>query len=123
MSELIPFLFLFIVALSIGIFLGKLIFAARFQAEKISLEEKLIALQAQFEQQKTQFLNEKNNLEKQLEIANAEKETIRNEKDSLAIQLSKKEVDFENLWERNKEQKDEVEKLQEKFTKEFEFSK
>jgi DNA recombination protein RmuC len=37
---------------SIGIFLGKLIFAARFQAEKISLEEKLIALQAQFEQQK-----------------------------------------------------------------------
>tara|TARA_R110002124_G_scaffold246760_2_gene411869 strand:+ start:530 stop:1900 length:1371 start_codon:yes stop_codon:yes gene_type:complete len=120
MSELIPFLFLFIIALSIGIFLGKLIFAARFQTEKISLEEKLIALQAQFEQQKTQFLNEKNNLEKQLEIANAEKETIRNEKDSLAIQLSKKEVDFENLWERNKEQKDEVEKLQEKFTKEFE---
>jgi len=34
--------------------------------------------------------------------------------------LSKKEVDFENLWERNKEQKQEVEKLQEKFTKEFE---
>ena len=29
-------------------------------------------------------------------------------------------MDFENLWERNKEQKDEVEKLQEKFTKEFE---
>ena len=49
-----------------------------------------------------------------------EKEAIRNEKDSLAIQLSKKEVDFENLWERNKEQKDEVEKLQQKFTKEFE---
>jgi DNA recombination protein RmuC len=38
----------------------------------------------------------------------------------LAIQLSKKEVDFENLWERNLEQKQEVEKLQEKFTKEFE---
>ncbi|MFT7250880.1 MAG: DNA recombination protein RmuC, partial [Flavobacterium sp.] len=33
---------------------------------------------------------------------------------------SKKEVDFENLWERNKEQKQEVEQLQEKFTKEFE---
>jgi DNA recombination protein RmuC len=38
----------------------------------------------------------------------------------LAIQLSKKEVDFENLWERNREQKNEVEKLQDKFTKEFE---
>jgi DNA recombination protein RmuC len=32
----------------------------------------------------------------------------------------KKEVDFENLWERNREQKNEVEKLQDKFTKEFE---
>jgi DNA recombination protein RmuC len=38
----------------------------------------------------------------------------------LAIQLSKKETDFENLWERNKEQKEEVEQLQQKFTKEFE---
>jgi DNA recombination protein RmuC len=53
-------------------------------------------------------------------LAIGEKEIIRSEKDSLAIQLSKKEVDFENLWERNKEQKQEVEKLQEKFTKEFE---
>ena len=84
------------------------------------MEEKLIALQTQFEQQKSQFLNDKNTLQKQLELFNSEKETIRREKDSLAIQLSKKEVDFENLWERNKEQKDEVEKLQEKFTKEFE---
>jgi DNA recombination protein RmuC len=38
----------------------------------------------------------------------------------LAIHLAKKENDFENLWERNKEQKQEVEQLQEKFTKEFE---
>jgi DNA recombination protein RmuC len=38
MSELIPFLFLFLIA-CIGIFLGKLIFAARFQSEKISLEK------------------------------------------------------------------------------------
>jgi DNA recombination protein RmuC len=49
-----------------------------------------------------------------------EKENIRTEKDSLAIQLTKSEVDFENLRERNVEQKQEVEKLQEKFTKEFE---
>jgi DNA recombination protein RmuC len=58
--------------------------------------------------------------EKQFQNANLEKENIRTEKDSLAIQLSKKETDFENLWERNLEQKQEVEKLQEKFTKEFE---
>jgi DNA recombination protein RmuC len=120
MSNMLPFLFLFIIALGLGIFIGKLIFSARFQSEKISLEEKLIALNSQFNQLKEQFLNDKIVFEKQLEITNSDKEIIRNEKDSLAIQLSKKEVDFENLWERNKEQKNEVEKLQEKFTKEFE---
>ncbi|MFA9190218.1 DNA recombination protein RmuC [Flavobacterium sp. FZUC8N2.13] len=120
MFDLFPFLFSFIIALSIGVFIGKLIFSARFQSEKTSLEEKLIAFNSQINQLKEQLSNEKVQFEKQLAISNQEKETIRNEKDSLAIQLSKKEVDFENLWERNKEQKDEVEKLQEKFTKEFE---
>ncbi|WP_281637537.1 DNA recombination protein RmuC [Flavobacterium marginilacus] len=110
----------FILALAIGVFIGKLIFSARFQSEKVSLEERLTAMNTQLVQQKEQFLLDKNAFEKQLELSNSEKENIRNEKDSLAIQLSKKEVDFENLWERNKEQKNEVEKLQEKFTKEFE---
>ena len=120
MSNMLPFLFLFSIALAIGVFIGKLIFSARFQSEKISLEEKLIAFSSQFNQLKEQLLNDKTIFEKQLENSTTEKEIIRNEKDSLAIQLSKKEVDFENLWERNKEQKNEVEKLQEKFTKEFE---
>jgi len=120
MLTILPFLLVFIIALAIGIFIGKLIFSARSQSEKISLEEKLIALNSLLSQQKEQFLLNKNAFEKQLELSNTEKETIRNEKDSLAIQLSKKEVDFENLWERNKEQKEEVGKLQEKFTKEFE---
>ncbi|HEY6144589.1 MAG TPA: DNA recombination protein RmuC [Flavobacterium sp.] len=120
MSNMLPFLLLFIVALAIGIFIGKLIFSARFQSEKISLEEKLIALNSQLNQQKEQSQIEKTSFEKQLELANSEKENIRNEKESINIQLTKKEVDFENLWQRNKEQKEEVEKLQEKFTKEFE---
>jgi DNA recombination protein RmuC len=59
-------------------------------------------------------------MEKTFFQANQEKETIRTEKEVLAIQLSKKEVDFDNLWERNKEQKEEVNQLQEKFSKEFE---
>jgi DNA recombination protein RmuC len=120
MPTLLSFLLLFVIALAIGVFIGKLIFSARSQSEKISLEEKIIALNHQFNQQKEQFFSEKTTFEKQLDISNTEKETIRNEKDSLAIQLSKKEVDFDNLWQRNKEQKEEVEKLQEKFTKEFE---
>lgn len=117
---MLPFLIIFIVALAIGVFIGKIIFSAKFQSEKISLEEKLIALNSQFNQLKEQIIVDKTTFEKQLENLNLDKENIRSEKDSLAIQLSKKEVDFENLWERNKEQKEEVEKLQEKFTKEFE---
>ena len=120
MSTVLPFLVVFIIALLLGIFLGKLIFSSRFLSEKISLEEKMIAANAQINQLKEQIDAEKANFDKQLQNSNSEKESIRTEKDSLAIQLSKKEVDFENLWERNKEQKEEVEKLQEKFTKEFE---
>ncbi|MBF7090370.1 DNA recombination protein RmuC [Flavobacterium sp. ALJ2] len=120
MLNLFPFLLAFLIALIIGAFIGKLIFSARFQSEKVSLNEKLIALTNQFQEQKAYFQSEKNNFEKQLQATNFDKEIIRTEKDSLAIQLSKKEVDFENLWERHKEQKNEVEQLQEKFTKEFE---
>jgi DNA recombination protein RmuC len=104
---------LFIVALAIGIFIGKLIFSAKSQSEKTFLEEKLNDL-------REQSLIEKSTFEKQLQQAIQEKESIRNEKEAINIQLTKKEVDFENLWQRNKEQKEEVEKLQEKFTKEFE---
>lgn len=113
MSTMLPFLLLFIVALAIGVFIGKLIFLAKSQSEKAFLEEKLNNL-------KEQSLIEKTALEKQIQQTIQEKETIRNEKEAINIQLTKKEVDFENLWQRNKEQKEEVEKLQEKFTKEFE---
>jgi DNA recombination protein RmuC len=131
MNSVLPFLLVFIIALAIGIFLGKLLFSANSKSEKASLEEKINGLFSQINQQKEQFQNERNQFEKQIQLdkidfekqlaaTNFEKETIRSEKDALAIQLSKKETDFENLWERNKEQKQEVEQLQEKFTKEFE---
>jgi DNA recombination protein RmuC len=99
----------FIIALAIGFFIGKLLSKAQSQSEKSGLEEKVYGLTNQIVELKNQF-----------ESSNTDKETIRTEKEVLAIQLSKKEVDFENLWERNKEQKQEVEQLQEKFTKEFE---
>jgi len=110
----------FIIALIIGVFIGKTLFLSKSQSEKASLEEKVNGLISQINQLKEQFQNERNQFEKQLLLSNTEKENIRVEKDTLAILLSKKETDFENLWERNKEQKQEVEQLQEKFTKEFE---
>lgn len=113
MQNTVVFISLFSVALGIGIFIGKLIFLSKVQAEKLVLEEKLNSL-------KDQFLIEKTSLENQLQQTNQEKENLRKEKESIQIQLAKKEGDFDNLWQRNIEQKEEVEKLQEKFTKEFE---
>ncbi|MEK8179654.1 DNA recombination protein RmuC [Flavobacterium buctense] len=109
MNDNLMLLIAFIIALTIGIYLGKMLFAAQSQSNKASLEEKINGLFQQIEQ-----------LKNQVNQTVQERENIRTEKEALAIQLSKKETDFENLWERNKEQKDEVEKLQEKFTKEFE---
>ncbi|WP_431242818.1 DNA recombination protein RmuC [Flavobacterium sp. P21] len=120
MFDFLPILLAFIVALFLGIYLGKQLMTAKSQTEKVSLEEKLNANANQPQLQKEQFEVERNNFQKQVQLINSEKENIRTEKDSLAIQLSKKEVDFENLWERHKEQKVEITELQEKFTKEFE---
>lgn len=120
MLDILPLLSVFVIAVFLGIYLGKILSSAKFESEKVSLSEKLNAANAQSQLQKEQFQIEKKSFEKQLHLLNSEKESIRNEKDSLAIQLSKKEVDFENLWERHKEQKVEIMALQEKFTKEFE---
>lgn len=99
----------FIIALFLGIYLGKLLFSAQSKTEKASLAEKINGLLVQIDQLKSLVAQ-----------TVQERETIRAEKETLMIQLSKKETDFDNLWERNKEQKQEVEQLQEKFTKEFE---
>jgi DNA recombination protein RmuC len=120
MPESILIIFTFIIALAIGIFLGKQLFTAKSQTEKSSLEERINGFLGQIEQLKVQFQTEKLQFEKSLLQLSSEKDTIQKEKESFAIQLAKKENDFENLWERNKEQKQEVEQLQEKFTKEFE---
>ncbi len=109
MNATILTLLVFVIALSIGIFIGRMLFSAQAKTDRATLDEKLISLTTQYNFLKEQFTN-----------SNSEKESIRLEKDALAIRLTKKETDFENLWQKTLEQKEEVEKLQEKFTKEFE---
>ncbi|MCU0350103.1 MAG: DNA recombination protein RmuC [Flavobacterium sp.] len=120
MPESMLILVTFIIALAVGIFIGKLLFSAQSQADKSSLEERINGLLNQIEQLKIQFQTERNQWEKSFVQLSSEKENLQKEKESLAIHLAKKENDFDNLLERNKEQKQEVEQLQEKFTKEFE---
>ena len=109
MPESMLILVAFIIALAIGIFLGKMLFTAQSKSEKSGLEERING-----------YLNQIEQLKFQINQVVSEKETVQKEKESLAIHLAKKENDFDNLLERNKEQKQEVEQLQEKFTKEFE---
>ncbi|MBF04525.1 MAG: DNA recombination protein RmuC [Flavobacterium sp.] len=120
MSQIILVLAVFILALAIGFYLGKLLSKTQAQAEKSSLEERVSGLVNQMEQVKNQLLAEKLQFEKTLAQVVSEKENLQKEKEALAIHLAKKENDFDNLLERNKEQKQEVNELQEKFTKEFE---
>ncbi len=59
-------------------------------------------------------------LNEKLVAENDEKRQIQNEKEKLSNQVVRYQADLENLQRINVEQKEEVEKLQEKFTKEFE---
>ena len=127
MSTTFTFLIIFIIALAIGFFIGKTLFSSKSNSEKIILEEKNFGLIGNINDLKSQIENIKIECDKQLQFSYNEKEKIRkelndvrNEKEAINIQLTKKEVDFENLFEKNKSQKQEVEQLQEKFTKEFE---
>lgn len=109
MSQTILVLAAFIIALFIGYFIGKILSKAQYQSNSSSLETQITNLQ-------NQILEQKNSIEK----ATSERQNLQQEKESLAIHLAKKENDFDNLLERNKEQKQELNELQEKFTKEFE---
>lgn len=120
MSQTLLLIAVFIIAAFIGFYIGKLLASAQSKAEKTALEEKNISLNMQLTALKEQNNNDKTSFEKQILQVQSDKEIFRNEKEAINLQLTKKEVDFENLWERHKEQKEEVERLQEKFTKEFE---
>ncbi|MEZ4788058.1 MAG: DNA recombination protein RmuC [Flavobacterium haoranii] len=120
MNTAIIVIIAFIIALGIGFYLGKILSQANSQSATSGLEERINGLLSQIDQLKQQFQQEKNQLEKSVENLSIEKDTLQKEKESLAIHLAKKENDFDNLLERNKEQKQELTEVQEKFTKEFE---
>src|SRR5690606_7339319 len=60
------------------------------------------------------------NLKENLGKTESERESIRKEKEFLNSELARRNAEFENLQLKLQEQKDDLEKLQEKFTKEFE---
>ena len=64
MSEILQFLLVFIIALGIGVFLGKIIFSSSTNAEKAIAHEKINSLDAIIVNLKNQFESEKASFEK-----------------------------------------------------------
>jgi DNA recombination protein RmuC len=120
MPETLTLLLAFIIALALGVFIGKAIFTSKADADKKVAEERHSSQQLQIEQLRAQAANEKLVIEKQFAQLHHERDGIRQSKDALSVQLTKKEADFDNLLERMREQRLETEELREKFTKEFE---
>ena len=109
-----------ITSFSAGLFVFKFFFIAKYSTEKQLLLEQIKHLETLHAASKNDFIKTEMFLQNQMLQMQQEKEHIRTEKEVLAIQLSKKESDFDHLLERNKEQKQEVEFIQKKFNVEFE---
>ena len=105
MNTSILLVFAILISLAIGFYIGKLLTKTQSNAEKSNLDGQLTSQNNQLSELKISFQN--------LQI---EKQKIQAEKEEFAILLAKKENDFDNLLERNKEQKQEVNELQEKFS-------
>ena len=116
MTEIITYLFIAIVFALIGMFIGKLLSKLNFEKdkttlekEKSTLEERLILLQQSKENTENNFI------ESQIALKNNQLE-----KEKLITTNARQGSEIQNLQIKLTENKAEVEKLNEKFTKEFE---
>lgn len=119
------------ITLGIGCIIGFLFTKLKMRASVKILEAENIQLKHQLEKDTIQYSNVLDNLnklnlenkedfEKQLHKLETERDFIRKEKDFLSTELATRNSEFESLAQKNSEQKEEVEKLQERFSKEFE---
>lgn len=116
MTEIIIYLFIAIVFALIGMFIGKLLSKLNFEKdktalekEKSTLEERLILLQQSKENTENNFI------ESQIALKNNQLE-----KEKLITTNARQDSEIQSLQIKLTENKGEVEKLNEKFTKEFE---
>lgn len=109
MPILLQFIIIALIASVIGVFIGSIITRLKQKTTTGKLEERL--LQSSLQEEK---------LQERFESAIDQRDAIRKEKEELTIELTKRSAELHNLEVKNNEQKAEVEKLQDKFTKEFE---
>ncbi len=109
MNDTSIYLLIGFIFLAIGYFLGNYIQNLKTRSAQSTLEE-----------EKRQLQLNKANLDSRIVDLETDKEGLRSEKEILGNQIVRYQAELENLELKNREQKEEVEKLQEKFTKEFE---
>lgn len=130
MDQLFIYLILGVIALLFGFFLGNFFARLKNKSETSKLEERLmqsnlqqekleISYKTDLEEREIKKLQQDQKFDTIVKELNLEKEKIRNEKETLHIELTRKMSDFENLSNKLKEQKVDVERLQEKFTETF----
>ncbi|TXD49321.1 DNA recombination protein RmuC [Polaribacter sp. IC073] len=116
MTEIIIYLFIAIIFALIGLFIGKLLSKLNFEKEKTIVEKEKSALEERvILLQQSNDITENNFIESQKELKNNQKE-----KEKLIATNTRQESEINNLQTKLTENKGEVEKLNEKFTKEFE---
>ncbi|MBO3098873.1 DNA recombination protein RmuC [Gelidibacter pelagius] len=131
MNDSIILIISILISGGIGAYIGITITKLTNKGEQSTLEERILNLQQQLldsrmqhdlEIQKIEQNNQAqlSSLKDSLAKIETDREFIRSEKEFLNTELTRKNADFENLFTKNQEQKAEVEKLQEKFTIEFE---
>ena len=109
MSTEVIYIILSLLCLGLGLFLGMYI-----QRLKTGGNENV------WQEREQQLTNSVQSLQETMRAENEDKRLLQNEKEHLGQQIVRYQADLENLQRINSEQKEEVEKLQEKFTKEFE---
>ncbi|MDX8554129.1 DNA recombination protein RmuC [Tenacibaculum sp. 1B UA] len=113
--------------LLIGFVIGNLLSKLKFKQQTSDLEKEIVTLQnhqTNFEIQKKEkedsFSQQKEDFLKRLDEKTKENSELRREKEFSSIELARKNEELKNLQLKLNENKEEVEKLQDKFTKEFE---
>lgn len=113
--------------LLIGFVIGNLLSKLKFKQQTSDLEKEIVTLQnhqANFDTQKKEkeesFSQQKEDFLNRLDEKTKENSELRREKEFTALELARKNEELKNLQLKLQENKEEVEKLQDKFTKEFE---
>ena len=109
MSESLILLISVIFSIGIGVAIGIVFSRLKNKSEVSAINERQLQME--------RYISE---LKNQLSENETQKENYREEKSRLDIALATRNTEFENLQLKIQEQKEEVEKLQDKFTKEFE---